>query len=429
MQITLAMVKKTMSYRYVVFIMIALAYVLVYFHRTSIAVMTSELKAAFGVETTAMGLFGSMYFYAYALCQLPAGILADHWGSRKTTSLSMLLASGGTFLFVMANTFNQALASRFLIGMGVAFIYVCAMRIFADWFKHSEFTICNGLFVAIGNAGSLASAAPLVALMISAGWRGAMTLIGAVTVLIALFLYIFMRNKPAEIGGASIADIEGIRVTSYANIGHIGVRESLGMIIRKYNFWTIAILFFVWYGTQMGFQALWAGPYLMNVYHLTQAQTGNMLMFIPVGLILGCLVAGFIADKVIRSKKKVILIGAGMSILTWLILIFMIDSMPLPMIELVMFTYGFFSAFEVVIWTNLKENIDARIFGTGSGFTNIFVFGGAALYQQILGIIIAKAPVVNNVISTSGFRSAFVFCAVSMSIAISVYATQREYIL
>jgi len=103
--------------------------------------------------------------------------------------------------------------------------------------------------------------------------------------------------------------------------------------------------------------------------------------------------------------------------------------MPLRMIELVMFTYGFFSAFEVVIWTNLKENIDARIFGTGSGFTNIFVFGGAALYQQILGIIIAKAPVVNNVISTSGFKSAFVFCAVSMSIAISVYATQREYIL
>jgi sugar phosphate permease len=423
MQITLAMVRKTMSYRYAVFILISLAYILVYFHRTSVAVMTPELTADFGIATTAIGLFGSMYFYAYALCQLPAGLLADHWGVRKTTSSTLLMASIGTGIFGWANTFSQALVSRFLVGMGVAFIYVSAMRVLADWFKHDEFTIYCGIFVSIGNAGSLMSAAPLVALMTAFGWRRAMTFISGITIVIVFLLFLFMRNKPADIGGADIADIEGSEVTGYTSLG---VGESLQIVIKKYNFWTIAILFFVWYGTQMGFQALWAGPYLMNVYQLGKTQTGNILLFIPLGLIFGSTIAGIIADRIIKSKKKVVMIGVAMSILTWLILIFMIDSMSLPVIKLIMLIFGVFSGFEVVLWTNLKENIDPRIFGTGSGFLNIFVFSGAAIYQQILGVIIAKAPVVEGLLATSGFRAAFIFCAVSLSVAFMVFATQKH---
>ena len=54
----------------------------VYFHRTSTAVM-APLVSAFNIAPTALGLFGSMYFYAYALGQLPAGIMADRWVPGK----------------------------------------------------------------------------------------------------------------------------------------------------------------------------------------------------------------------------------------------------------------------------------------------------------------------------------------------------------
>ena len=76
-----AAIKKTLTYRYYIFVVIAIAYFLIYFHRTSTAVMAPELVSTFGISTTTVGFLGSLYFYAYALGQLPAGILADRWGA------------------------------------------------------------------------------------------------------------------------------------------------------------------------------------------------------------------------------------------------------------------------------------------------------------------------------------------------------------
>jgi len=423
MQSTLKLVKNPMSYRYVVFGLIALAYIMVYFHRTSTAVMAPDLTTTFGLNTKDMGLFGSMYFYAYAMCQLPAGILADRWGARETTSVSMLLASVATFLLVLSRTFEQALLSRFLVGMGVAFIYVCGMRLLADWFRKDEFATFSGIFVAIGNAGSLASAAPLVALMALVGWRGALTVSGALTVLIAALLFSLLRNKPADAGLPAGEAIENIQRPA---LPVMGIAETLGIVIRKYNFWTIALLFFVLYGSQMGFQGLWAGPYLMNVYHMTNAQAGKMLMLIPAGLIVGCPIAGIIADRIIKSKKSVIIFGVVLNLCILLLLITKIDSLSWRLLQVLMFSYGFSCGFEVVIWTNLRENVDLSIFGISAGFTNIFVFSGGAIYQLLMGRIISRAPVVDGVISASGFKSAFMFCAVSLILALSFFVTQKK---
>lgn len=422
-EMTQAMIQKTLSYRYLIYALVALAYFLVYFHRTSTAVMATDLSAAFGIAPTAIGLFSSMYFYAYAIGQLPAGILADKWGIRNTMSLFVLVAGLGAILFGMSSSFNTALVARFLVGLGVGFVYVPAMRFLADWFKKDEFATYSGVLLAVGNAGSLASTAPLVALMAAIGWRSSMTFVGIASLVVAVLLYMFLRNKPEDVGGANINDIQGITAVSTTPIGIV---ESLGILVRNYNFWTIAAMFFVLYGTIMGFQGMWAGPYLMNVYHLTKAEAASILMLIPIGMIFGCPISGVVADKLIKSKKKVVMIGVFMNILTWIPLVFMIDSMGLGLIRVLMFVYGFFGGFFVIMYANLKENIDLRMAGTGVGFLNVFVFGGGAIYQQVMAGIIAKAPVTNKIIATSGFKSAFMLCLVTLIAAVVFFATQKE---
>ena len=422
-EMTQAMIQKTLSYRYVIYALVALAYFLVYFHRTSTAVMATDLTGAFGIAPTAIGLFGSMYFYAYAIGQLPAGILADKWGIRNTMSLFVIVAGLGAIMFGMSNTFNTALVARFLVGLGVGFVYVPAMRFLADWFKKDEFATYSGVLLAVGNAGSLASSAPLVALIAAIGWRSSMTSVGIVSLVVAVLLFMFLRNKPEDVGGANINDIQGLTVTSSTPLG---IGESLGILVKNYNFWTIAVMFFVLYGTIMGFQGLWAGPYLMNVYHLTKAQAANILMLIPIGMIFGCPIAGVVADKLIKSKKKVVMIGVILNIATWIPLVFMIDSMSLGFIRVLMFIYGFFGGFFVIMYANLKENIDLRMAGTAVGFLNVFVFGGGAIYQQVMAGIIAKAPVVDKIIATSGFKSAFVLCLVTLIVALVFFGSQKE---
>jgi len=423
-QVTKEMIQKTLSYRYYIYFAVALAYFLVYFHRTSTAVMATDLTAAFGIAPTAIGLFGSMYFYAYAIGQLPAGILADKWGIRNTMSVFVLIAGAGALLFAAAQTFTMALIARFLVGLGVGFIYVPAMKFLADWFKKNEFATYSGVLLAVGNVGSLASTAPLVALIAAIGWRSSMSAVGVASLVVAVLLFLVVRNKPVNVGGATIEEIQELPP---ASAQPIGIGASVGALVKSYTFWTVAAMFFVLYGTIMGFQGLWASPYLMNVYGLTKAQAGAILMMIPIGMIFGCPIAGIVADKLIPSKKRVVQIGVILNILTWIPLVFMIDSMSLGTIRILLFVYGFFAGWFVVMYANLKEHIDLRMSGTATGFLNFFVFAGGAVYQQVMGVIVEAAPVTNKVIATSGFKNAFLLCLVTLIAALLFYSTQKEH--
>jgi sugar phosphate permease len=74
----------THKYRWYVFWILALQYLLVFFHRACPAVIAPDLISTFGISETALGLLASGYFYPYTFMQIPGGILADAWGAKKT---------------------------------------------------------------------------------------------------------------------------------------------------------------------------------------------------------------------------------------------------------------------------------------------------------------------------------------------------------
>jgi sugar phosphate permease len=112
--------------------------------------------------------------------------------------------------------------------------------------------------------------------------------------------------------------------------------------------------------------------------------------------------------------------------LIWIPLVFFTDAMSLNFIRFLMFLFGFFGYSQVIVWANLKENVDLVMLGTASGLLNFFGFTGGAVYQQLMGVIIAKTPVTNNIIGVASFRSAFLFCLISLLIAFAFYITQKE---
>lgn len=67
-------------YKWVVWGTLALAFLIVFFHRYATAVVADDLTRDLGLSGAQLGLLASMYFYAYALMQIPSGILADYVG-------------------------------------------------------------------------------------------------------------------------------------------------------------------------------------------------------------------------------------------------------------------------------------------------------------------------------------------------------------
>gem|GEM_PF-4663604 len=79
----------TGSRKWAIWLVLSLAYLIVYFQRVSPAVIVDRLFAQFQIEAAAaMGSLAAIYFYAYFLMQIPASILND------TQNLFILVQAG-----------------------------------------------------------------------------------------------------------------------------------------------------------------------------------------------------------------------------------------------------------------------------------------------------------------------------------------------
>src|SRR4030065_1690483 len=104
--------------RWSAFILVALSYMLSFFHRMAPAAIASDLQQAFQVSATSLGALAATYFYVYTIMQIPTGVLVDTVGPRRIVALGGLIAGLGSILFGVADTFAVAATGRTLVGRG-----------------------------------------------------------------------------------------------------------------------------------------------------------------------------------------------------------------------------------------------------------------------------------------------------------------------
>jgi sugar phosphate permease len=223
--------RELFRYRWYIFIVLAFGYVLVYFHRVSSAVVSSELTEAFHVSGALLGVLASAYFYPYAIIQLPAGLLSDSLGPRKAVTLFTLIASLGAVLFGLSPTVPLAIFARILVGLGVAVIFIPAMKIFAEWFLAREFATMTAILMLIGGLGWLSASAPLALLTLWVGWRMAFVIIGTGTLLLATLSWFIIRDRPQDMGLPSLMEMDASKSKTVAGENRIGLLGGMRIVL------------------------------------------------------------------------------------------------------------------------------------------------------------------------------------------------------
>ncbi len=193
----------TIAYRYFICLLIFLSYVLVFFHRLCPAVIALDIQSSFGITGTLLGVLSSAYFYSYAIMQLPTGLMADSWGPRKTVSVFLILAGLGSVVMGIAPNLPVAIMGRVLVGIGVSTVFVCNFKLLSEWFTPRQFIIMGSVFMSMGGIGALSSSAPLAWVSNVIGWRMTFLSVGIITLLMAVLVYAFVRNRPSEMGLAA----------------------------------------------------------------------------------------------------------------------------------------------------------------------------------------------------------------------------------
>ena len=419
-------VKKVLRYRWAVFGILALAYFFVYFHRVSSAVVSSDLQITFGVSTAAsIGLLSSAYFYSYTVMQLPSGLLTDSWGRRRTVSIFMLIAAAGAILTGIASTFEQVIAGRLLIGVGVAMVYIPTMKILASWYRKNEFASLSGILLAVGNIGALSAAGPLALMSEALGWQQVFLILGIISLALAGAAFVITRDRPSDLNLPSIQEIEaeekGEPVHEARVMEKIPMVKALKMTFGAgMKFWPLAIWFFFMYGSIMVYQGLWAGPFFHDILGWNKATYGLVLTFIGIGMIFGCPTAGYISDKILQSRKKVLIIGTVVYTITWAVI--WITAGQITDTEAYMainFVFGFFGGFFVVSFAQIKELFPITIVGTSTAALNIFPFAGGAILQQVSGLMLTSR-------SLESYQGLWQFMLICMVIATAAAFLSKE---
>ena len=412
-------VAKMLRFRWLIFWVLALAYLFVYFHRLSLSVVADNIVKDFNMSAGTMGLLGSIYFYCYAAMQLPAGLLSDSIGPRKTVTIFLLVASAGSVIFGLAPDIHTAFVGRVLVGFGVSMVFIPTMKILSQWFRSHEFASMAGILNAVGGVGALAATWLLAFMSSSMGWRTSFVIIGCCTLFLVLMVWLVVRDRPQDRGWPSILTIENMETQSNTKPVEIGLLEGAGRVLSNKYFWPVAIWFFFDCGIFFGFGALWGGPYLMHVYGMSQAETGAVLSMIAYGMIVGSPLLGFLSDKVLKSRKKPFVICTSILACLLLCLYLAPAGLPRPALYAIFFVFALCSSAIVVIgFTTTKELFPVEIAGTSVGTVNLFPFLGGAVFMPLLGQVLDSYPKTETGYALEGYSALLLILLISSLLAL-----------
>ncbi len=419
--------KKMLSYRWAIFIVLAIAYFFVYFHRTTGGAISDGLQEYFGVGSASVALLASAYLYAYTLMQIPSGILTDSMGPRKAASIFIALIAVGSILSAYAarcDDFNLMIAGKFLIGIGAAVIYIPIMKILAVWYRRDEFASTTGILLIVGNAGAIAAATPMVLMMDTLGIEMTYIVLAIVTAAIALLAWILVRNHPSEKDFPSMEEIvseETGKPISESTSSKMGTIEALKMTFTSgMNFWPLAIWFFIIYGCLMFWQASQCGSYYTNVYGWDKGTAGWMVTMVGIGMAAGSMLGGTLSDKVLHSRKKVLIFSTLTFTVMWAIVYFTAGELANVGIQLgINLFLGFFSGFLTVCFAQIKELFPVAMAGTATAALNVFPFAGGAILITIGGYIVQDKTLAE-------FETAWLMCLILMIVACVLAFMTRE---
>jgi sugar phosphate permease len=413
-----------LRYRWLIFGLLALGYVLVFFHRICPAVLAVDLMHDLEAGGALTGLLGAAYFYPYAVMQLPAGLLSDSWGPRKTIALFFSVAGAGALLLGMAPTAAWAVIGRTLVGAGVAMLFVPTLKVLSQWFYRREFSFMTGILLAMGGVGSLTATAPLVWMNAWMGWRNVFLLVGGLTLALSVLVWLLVRNRPADLGWPSpMDDADAAEMTAPS----ISLINGMRQVFKSRAFWPLAAWFFFNYAVFFSFGGLWGGPYLSHVHGMNAGQVGRLMTILALGLIVGAPLLSRLSDNIFKARKPVLVLCAVIVTIMTALLAFSTSTLPPWGLYLIYFFLPVFgNTCGVIGFTMAKELFPISIAGTATGMVNLFCFVGGALSQQLLGVILENSGKINDAFTPEGYQAAFMVLFVSSVVALAAALLTRE---
>ena len=163
---------------WLIWVLAALFVVFNYVQQVVPNIIADDLSHSLNATAGTLGNIAACYFYAYAILQIPVGLIFDRYGTRWPLVLAIFAAGLGTLAFSQAPGAGSAQMARFVMGASAAFSFIGCLKVVQAWFPPAKFSTLAGMTNTAGMIGA-AGGAPVAILVKTFGWRETVAWMGA----------------------------------------------------------------------------------------------------------------------------------------------------------------------------------------------------------------------------------------------------------
>ncbi len=374
-------------HRYRVLVLLCSLTTLTYLDRICISIVGVRVKTEFALNNEQFGWVLASFSLAYALFEIPSGILGDRIGPRLVLIRIVLWWSLFTAVTPLATGLLSLMIIRFLFGMGEAGTYPNCMIIMSRWFPVQEMGR-SLTWVGIGSQiGSAIAPLIIVPLAVAYGWRAPFYVNAAIGIVWVLVCYVWFRDTPAKMKGIDPKEVTYIEKSSRFSSAHHMVPWKV--ILRNRNLWALMLMYFCCQWANYFFVA-WMPVYLQEGRGLSENEMKSVVFVLFLVGIGGFLIGGYVGDLLV--KKRGLLFGRrfvgmfGLGMCSVLLLLAAMSSDTTIASLCFIGANGFFS-FGVMVSYAVCTDIGRNNAGTVTGAMNFFGQMGAFFLAIIFGKI------------------------------------------
>lgn len=360
---------------------------LTYLDRICISLVGVRVKNEFGLNNTAFGWVLAAFSLAYALFEIPSGILGDKLGPRVVFIRIVLFWSLFTALTGFATGLISLIIIRFLFGVGESGTYPNIMIVISRWFPVSE-TGRALTWVGLGSQiGSAIAPLIIIPLAVSYGWRSSFYVIALIGVVWAWACWKWFKDFPAQVKKISAKEKELIEKGCRHDKDGRHIKWTI--ILNNRNVWALMFMYFCCQWGNYFFLA-WMPIYLQEGRHFSEQEMKFISSIIFLVGIAGFLLGGIASDYIARAKglrfgrRFMGITGLGAC---GLFLVIAANAAHSTTSSYFLITANFFYCFGIMVSYAVCTDIGKNNTGTVTGAMNFFGQMGGFLLAISFGTI------------------------------------------
>lgn len=338
--------------------------------------INEDLRQAFQVNATELGVLSSTYLMADVLFLLPAGFLLDRFSTRKIILIAIGLCIIGTFGFALTHSLFWAGFYHFLSGIGNAFCFLSCIMLVSRWFPPKRQAFVIGLVVTLAFIGGVMAQTPLAWLAQKVGWRDALIIDAFLGLGILFLIYWNVVDRPPQHQQHTVTP-------SHQSQPLLAIIKA---VFSNPQNWLAGLYISSLNLPIMVLDAVWGVSYIQKVHGFNSSQAANISAMIFFGSILGSPLVGWISDRIGRRKSPM-LYGAIFSLLI-IVLVIAFPSLSYWSLLTLFFLLGLSTSTQIIGYPMVAESNPEEITGSAMGLTSVLVMGGAGVAQVLYGYLL-----------------------------------------